>query len=95
MNELAIFGAFENNTIIGIIGTKIEVHIFRFFIHPNFHRRGIGKQLFAYAYANQIKIQITVNSSSHAVKFYESLGFSKSSEEQETDGLKYTPMKKE
>ena len=37
-------------------------------------------------------MQITVNSSSYAVKFYESLGFSKTSEEQETDGLKYTPM---
>ena len=32
-------------------------------------------------------MQITVNSSSYAVKFYESLGFSKTSEEQETDGL--------
>ena len=37
-------------------------------------------------------MKITVNSSSYAVKFYESLGFSKTSEEQETDGLKYTPM---
>ena len=32
-------------------------------------------------------MQITVNSSSYAVKFYESLGFSKTSEEQETDRL--------
>lgn len=95
MNELTIFGAFENNTLIGIIGTKTRgTHISLFFIHPNFHRRGIGKQLFDSAYAKQTGIQITVNSSSNAVKFYESLGFSKTSEEQETDGLKYTPMKK-
>ena len=95
MDELTIFGAFDNDRLIGIIGTKNRgTHISLFFIHPNFHCRGIGKQLFDSAYAKQTGIQITVNSSSYAVKFYESLGFSKSSEEQETDGLKYTPMKK-
>lgn len=93
MNELCIFGAFDNETLIGIIGTKNGgSHISLFFIYPKFHRRGIGRQLFDSVYANQPQMQITVNSSSYAVKFYESLGFSKTSEEQETDGLKYTPM---
>ena len=93
MNELCIFGAFDNETLIGIIGTKNGgSHISLFFIHPKFHRKGIGRQLFDSVYANQPQMQITVNSSSYAVKFYESLGFSKISEEQETDGLKYTPM---
>ena len=49
-------------------------------------------EIFDSVYADQLQMQITVNSSSYAVKFYESLGFSKTSEEQETDGLKYTPM---
>ena len=49
-------------------------------------------EMFDSVYADQLQMQITVNSSSYAVKFYESLGFSKTSEEQETDGLKYTPM---
>ncbi len=95
MNELCIFGAFDNGALIGFIGTKNEgSHISLFFIHSKFHRRGIGRQLFDSVYANQPQMQITVNSSSYAVKFYESLGFSKTSEEQETDGLKYTPMNK-
>lgn len=95
MDKLTIFGAFDNDRLIGIIGAKNRgTHISLFFIHPNFHRRGIGKQLFNSAYAKQTGIQITVNSSSYAMKFYESLGFSKTFEEQETDGLKYTPMKK-
>lgn len=95
MNELCVFGAFDNETLIGIIGTKNGgSHISLFFIHPKFHRRGIGRQLFDFAYANQPRMRITVNSSSYAVKFYESLGFSKTSEEQETNGLKYTPMNK-
>lgn len=95
MNELTIFRAFTNNVLIGIIGTKNRgSHISLFFIYPKFHRKGIGRQLFDFVYTNQPQMQITVNSSSYAVKFYESLGFSKTSEEQETDGLKYTPMNK-
>ena len=54
MNELCIFGAFDNETLIGIIGTKNRgSHISLFFIHPKFHRRGIGRQLFDSVYANQ------------------------------------------
>lgn len=95
MNELCIFGAFDNDALIGIIGTKNrDSHISLFFIHPKFHRRGIGRQLFDSVYANR-KIQMTVNSSSYAVRFYESLGFQKIENEQETNGLRYTPMRKE
>ena len=96
MNELCIFGAFDNDALIGIIGTKNrDSHISLFFIHPKFHRKCIGRQLFDSIYINQPKIQITVNSSSYAVRFYESLGFQKMEDEQETNGLRYTPMKKE
>lgn len=95
MNELRIFGAFDKDALIGIIGTKNGgSHISLFFIHHKFHRRGIGKQLFDSAYANQPKTQITVNSSSYAVKFYESLDFKKVADEQETNGLRYTPMQR-
>lgn len=95
MNELIIFGAFDKDVLIGIVGTKNEgSHISLFFIHPKFHRRGIGKQLFDSSYVNQPKTQITVNSSSYAVRFYESLGFKKVADEQETNGLRYTPMQR-
>lgn len=93
MNELTIFGAFDNNQLIGIIGTKNKGrHISLLFINPKYHREGIGSILFDYAYLNQTVSQITVNSSSFAVKFYESLGFTKIAGEQETNGLRYTPM---
>lgn len=93
MIELTIFGAFDDNELIGIIGTKNKgQHISLFFINPKYHRKGIGSILFDYAYLNQKADQITVNSSSFAVRFYESLGFTKTAEEQETDGLRYTPM---
>lgn len=93
MNELTIFGAFDNNELIGIIGIKRNgTHISLFFINPSYHHKGIGRKLFDYAYASRIVEEITVNSSSYAVRFYESLGFSKIAGEQETDGLRYTPM---
>lgn len=93
MNELTIFGAFDDNELIGIIGTKNNrQHISLFFINPKYHRKGIGSILFDYAYSNHKVTPITVNSSSFAVRFYENLGFTKTAEEQETNGLRYTPM---
>lgn len=93
MNELTIFGAFDDSELIGIIGTKNKgQHISLFFINPKYHRKGIGRNLFDYAYSNQTVAQITVNSSTFAVRFYENLGFTKAAEEQVTNGLRYTPM---
>lgn len=93
MNELTIFGAFEDSELVGIIGTKNKgQHISLFFINPKYHRKGIGRSLFDYAYSNQTVAQITVNSSTFAVRFYENLGFTKAAEEQVTNGLRYTPM---
>lgn len=93
MNELTIFGAFDDSELIGIIGTKNKgQHISLFFINPKYHRKGIGRLLFDYAYSNQTVAQITVNSSTFAVRFYENLGFTKAAEEQVTNGLRYTPM---
>ena len=95
INAFSIFGAFDNETLIGTIGTKNSgAHISLFFIAPNFQRRSIGRELFNYAYANQEVKEITVNASSSAVGFYKSLGFLKMDNEQETNGLRYTPMKK-
>lgn len=44
MNELIIYGAFEQNKLIGILGIKNNrKHISLFFIQPEHHRKGIGK----------------------------------------------------
>ena len=93
MNELTIYGVFENKLLIGVIGTKNDsTHISIFFIDPKFQRKGIGKKLFEFAFRDQTPKQITVNSSSYAVRFYESIGFTKTTEEQNANGLRYTPM---
>jgi len=94
MNELVIYGAFENDYLIGIMGTKNEgKHLSLFFIRKEYHRKGIGKQLFYFAINSCPVDEITVNSSTHAILFYQSLGFDKVGEKQCTNGITYTPMK--
>ena len=93
MNELTIYGVFENKRLIGVMGTKNDsTHISIFFIDLEFQRKGIGKKLFEFAFMDQPSKQITVNSSSYAVRFYENIGFTKTTEEQNANGLRYTPM---
>ena len=47
VNELTIYGAFEGESLIGLIATKNEgKHISLFFITPMYHGKGIGKRLF-------------------------------------------------
>lgn len=95
MNELTVYGAFDGEKLIGVLGIKNErKHISLFFINPEYHRKGIGSKLFDFVLQNQPMQELTVNSSSYAVSFYQSIGFEKVSEKQETNGLKYTPMKR-
>lgn len=95
MDELTIYGAFEQQTLIGVLGTKRNgVHISLFFIQPAYHRKGIGKRLFNLAIQDKPVSEMTVNSSSYAIEVYKKLGFKPIAEEQETNGLRYTPMKR-
>ena len=69
------------------MGTKNDsTHISIFFIDLEFQRKGIGKKLFEFAFRDQPSKQITVNSSSYAVRFYENIGFMKTIEEQNALG---------
>lgn len=95
MNELTIYGAFDKETLIGALGTKQKgTHISLFFIRPEYHRKGIGRRLFDFTLCDNPAQEMTVNSSSYAVEFYQKLGFRQVCEQQETNGLKYTPMKR-
>ena len=86
--------------IIGILEIKNKDHISLFFIKKKYQGKGIGKKLFGY-YLRIIKNEnpeiktITVNSSIYAEKIYSRMGFIKSGEIQEKDGIKYIPMEYE
>ena len=72
MNELVIYGAFEDKNLVGIMGTKHEgKHLSLFFIRKKYQCKGIGKQLFCFAINDCPVDEMTVNSSTYAIRFYQ------------------------
>lgn len=88
--RLAVYGAFVNEELVGVIATRNEgKHIALFFVDGSFHRQGIGRQLFQTVRTDGM----TVNSSPFAVEVYHRLGFKDTDKEQTVNGLRFTPMK--
>lgn len=94
--EKKLWGFFDGEKIIGVIGIRNGSHIALLFVDKAFQHQGIAKKLFMtavdYAKNNSAAEKITVNSSPYAVPVYEKLGFSKTSESLEKDGIIFTPM---
>ena len=64
LNQLRIYGAFEDEKILGIIATRNEGgHVALFFVDGKYQRQGIGKDLFALVCKENTSGSITVNSS--------------------------------
>jgi len=87
---------YQDDTILGVIATRDVSHISLMFVDKRYHRRGIAKKMLHFV-IEDIKqhahiTQITVNSSPYAVEAYEHLGFVKTGEQQEKDGIIFTPM---
>lgn len=94
IDSLEFFGAFDNNTLRGVIATNDNgKHICCFFVSAAYQKQGIGKQLWEYLKENSSNDEFTVNSSPFAVPVYHKLGFVDTNTEQLTDGIRYTPMK--
>ena len=95
MSEITFYGSFDHKTLTGILGMRDNGrHISLLFIRPEYHRQGLGKALFQYASALSPSIEITVNSSTYAIPFYQSLGFAVIAEKQNYHGLCSTPMRR-
>lgn len=83
--------------IAGMIEVREMKHISMLFVDKVHHRKGIGKALFKLALERIISEEsppksVTVHSSRFAVPFYESLGFTKTSEEKIIYGVIHIPM---
>ncbi|MCC6711966.1 MAG: GNAT family N-acetyltransferase [Candidatus Dadabacteria bacterium] len=83
--------------IAGMIEVREMKHISMLFVDKSHHRKGIGKELLRLALdriksANSPPASVTVHSSRFAVPFYESLGFTKTSEEKIIYGVIHIPM---
>lgn len=94
-----IYAAYNGNKIVGIIGMRSnKTHINLVFTKKEYHRQGIATALFNYLLEDVLKEnpslnEITLNSSPYGKEFYLHLGFIPLSEEQEIDGIRFTPMK--
>lgn len=95
MNEMKIFGAFIEDSLVGVIAYRNESHISLLFVDKKYHYKGIAKKLFERLVTEIRKKNdyITVNSSPYAVDVYRRFGFFDIKEEQIEDGIRYIPMK--
>ena len=87
---------YQEDEIVGVIAMQNIFHISLLFVDKEQQRKGIARQLFLTA-LNEVKqsenpTKITVNSSPYAVEAYEHLGFIKTNDAQETNGIIYIPM---
>ncbi|MDE6442166.1 MAG: GNAT family N-acetyltransferase [Clostridia bacterium] len=94
-----IYGAFDNGKLIGIIGMRSnKTHINLAFVKKEYHRHGVATAIFRFLVKDLLSEnpdlhEITLNSSPYGKPFYLHTGFTPLSEEQEIDGIKFTPMK--
>lgn len=100
MNEMIIWGCFDEGVIVGIIAIRQCSHISLMFVDKNYHRKGIARGLLNRA-VDYLTVhselfagsEITVNSSPYAELVYRRLGFEKTGEEQTVNGIRFIPMK--
>ena len=87
---------YREDEILGVIATQNVSHISLMFVAKEQHRKGIAKELFQTVLAELKEhpgvTQITVNSSPYAITVYERLGFVKTAEQQERNGILFIPM---
>ena len=94
-----IYGAFDGDKIVALMGMRSDrKHINLVFTKKEYHRKGIAKAIFNYLLNDVLKENpsleaLTLNSSPYGLPFYLAIGFIPLSEEQEINGIRFTPMK--
>ncbi len=98
MGEYQLFGAYDNNRMIGMISLRRQTHISLLFVDGNYHRMGIGRGLIEYVSRYVLTEEghdsITVDAAPYATGFYHRMGFVDTDVEQASDGIRYTPMRR-
>ena len=84
-----------NEQIVGVITTRDRAHISLLFVHKDYHKQGISRNLVDSLLNLSEENSITVNSSPYALEIYRKMGFVVQEELQEKDGIKFIPMKRQ
>ena len=94
-----IYGALDGEEIVALMGMRSsKTHINLVFTKREYHRKGIARAIFRYLLNDVLRENpaleaLTLNSSPYGLPFYLALGFIPLSEEQEINGIRFTPMK--
>mgnify|MGYP000067793497 CR=1 FL=1 len=93
-----MLAASSQDKLIGIVeADSSRGHIVWFFVEQEKQGRGVGRKLLAGALAELKKrnpdiSEVTVNSSPNSVDIYSALGFAATGQQQERNGISFTPM---
>lgn len=93
ISKMKFYGAYENDKLVGVLSMRSPQHISMFFVKASHHRRGIGRKLFERMRKDYSEQKFTVNAAPYALEIYRRLGFVETDGEQETNGVRYTPMR--
>jgi predicted GNAT family N-acyltransferase len=94
-----IYAAFDGGKMVALIGMRSSrTHINLVFTKKEYHRRGIAREIFEHLLEDVLRdnpnlTELTLNSSPYGLPFYLKIGFVRLSEEQEINGIRFTPMK--
>lgn len=94
-----LWGFYQDDHIVGVIGTRDRFHVSLMFVDKNHHHQGIARALFNTVLTDLISQQpeksfvMTVNSSPYAVEVYRRFGFEATASEQVNKGIRFVPMK--
>jgi GNAT superfamily N-acetyltransferase len=93
-----IYGGFDGETLVALIGMRSKTHINLVFTRKEYHRRGIARAIFNYLLHDVTQEDpsleaLTLNSSPYGLPFYLAIGFVPQGEEQTMNGIRFTPMK--
>ena len=92
-NDIVFYAALENDKVVGVLGMRENNHIGYFYIHTEYHRRGIGKSLFKLMQNDYERKVFTVNAMPTGVNAYSALGFEQMGELENRSGIITTPMR--
>lgn len=94
-----IYAAFDGDTMMALMGMRSDQrHINLVFNHRAYQRRGITRAIFRYLLQDVLSENpaldaLTLNSSPYGPPFYPAIGFTPQTEEQQINGIRFTPMK--
>lgn len=93
ISKKKFYGYYEDNKLLGVIATNNINHISLLFVDGNYHKHGIGRDLYNYIKKFNNTGYFNVNSSIYGHEFYKRIGFVDLSEEQCVHGIRFYPMK--